>query len=236
MTEDYSSEIKSLQLRIDNSECIECNRKGTTYFVPSIGTFICSRCAGILRELNIKVKGISVCHFDEKEYRIATLIGNTQAKKIYMYKCNRSKYDTENDNMLKKFLRDKYIKKMYLNRNKEYKQFKSIIEEDSDSESEEEEEGENESESSYEEEEEESDEGEEEEDEKEDENVKKFNLTKITEMNIKKPTNVNINTGKKFEEIQKEKEQWSKLWEGSEAMNRPVNVKDFEFDSNKDNT
>ena len=61
-------------------------------------------------------------------------------------------------------------------------------------------------------------------------------MTKITEMNIKKPTNVNINTDKKFEEIQKEKEQWSKLWEGSEAMNRPVNVKDFEFDSNKDNT
>ena len=40
------------------------------------GTFVCSKCAGIHRESNIKVKGIGVCNFNDKEIAILTKMGN----------------------------------------------------------------------------------------------------------------------------------------------------------------
>lgn len=40
------------------------------------GTFVCSKCAGIHRESNTKVKGIGVCNFSDKEIEVLTKIGN----------------------------------------------------------------------------------------------------------------------------------------------------------------
>ncbi len=40
------------------------------------GTFVCSKCAGIHRELNTKVKGIGVCNFDDKEIAFLNKMGN----------------------------------------------------------------------------------------------------------------------------------------------------------------
>ena len=58
------SSVKEISLKLDkikkreeNKKCFDCGEKGTTYVCIDFGTFICSRCAGILRELNFKVKG-----------------------------------------------------------------------------------------------------------------------------------------------------------------------------------
>jgi len=40
------------------------------------GTFVCSKCAGIHRESNTKVKGIGVCNFDDKEIVFLNKMGN----------------------------------------------------------------------------------------------------------------------------------------------------------------
>jgi len=40
------------------------------------GIFVCSKCAGIHRELNTKVKGIGVCNFDDKEIAFINKMGN----------------------------------------------------------------------------------------------------------------------------------------------------------------
>ena len=40
------------------------------------GIFVCSKCAGIHRELNTKVKGIGVCNFDDKEIAFLNKLGN----------------------------------------------------------------------------------------------------------------------------------------------------------------
>ncbi len=50
--------------------------KGTTYVVSSFGTFVCSRCAGLLRDLNFKVKGIGVCNFNDADVAFLTKMGN----------------------------------------------------------------------------------------------------------------------------------------------------------------
>ena len=50
--------------------------QGTTYVVSNFGTFVCSRCAGLLRDLNFKVKGIGVCNFTNDELNFLTRMGN----------------------------------------------------------------------------------------------------------------------------------------------------------------
>jgi hypothetical protein len=47
------------------------------YVVMNFGVFICSNCAGIHREMNHKVKGISMSNFTEVE--LASLIENGNA-------------------------------------------------------------------------------------------------------------------------------------------------------------
>ena len=61
-------------LRREGINCFQV--KGTTYLVMQYGTFVCSKCAGIHRELNTKVKGIGVCNFDDKEIAHMNKMGN----------------------------------------------------------------------------------------------------------------------------------------------------------------
>jgi len=46
------------------------------------GIFVCSKCAGIHRELNTKVKGIGVCNFDDKEIALLNKMGNDVYKQL----------------------------------------------------------------------------------------------------------------------------------------------------------
>ncbi len=46
----------------------------------TFGTFVCSRCSGIHRELNNKVKGIGVCNFTEQELNTLNKMGNDVIK------------------------------------------------------------------------------------------------------------------------------------------------------------
>ena len=55
--------------------------KGTTYVAITLGTFICSRCAGLLRDLNFKVKGIGVCNFSDSEMNLLSKMGNDVSSK-----------------------------------------------------------------------------------------------------------------------------------------------------------
>jgi hypothetical protein len=50
--------------------------QGTMYVVMNFGVFVCSPCAGIHREINHKVKGISMSNFSEAELQNLTENGN----------------------------------------------------------------------------------------------------------------------------------------------------------------
>ena len=51
-----------------NKSCFDCQQKGTMYCVMApFFVFVCSGCAGVHRELNNKVKGISMSNFSEVE-------------------------------------------------------------------------------------------------------------------------------------------------------------------------
>jgi hypothetical protein len=74
--EDNSKLMENIRKQGSNKECFDCGEKGTTYVATNFGTFVCSRCAGLLRDLNFKVKGIGVCNFNETELGLLTKIGN----------------------------------------------------------------------------------------------------------------------------------------------------------------
>ena len=61
------------------------------YAVMNFGVFVCSTCAGIHREINNKVKGLSMCTFNEAELKNLTQNGNLVSKlKYHSPTCNRT--------------------------------------------------------------------------------------------------------------------------------------------------
>ena len=108
---EISMKLDKIKKREENKKCFDCGEKGTTYVCIDFGTFICSRCAGILRELNFKVKGTGVSIFNQKEIDILEKNGNDVAYKIWMAKYKEGKDkkpNNKNDDELREFLKKKY--------------------------------------------------------------------------------------------------------------------------------
>jgi len=116
-----TQKLNQIKMRPSNKTCFDCGEKGTTYACINFGTFICSRCAGLLRELNYKVKGISVSIFTEKEVEQLDKIGNENAKKVWMakFKGDEDRLPNPKDSdEVKRFLIDKYNDKKYYKKKK----------------------------------------------------------------------------------------------------------------------
>ena len=121
---DLTARLEQIKKRNPNKTCFDCGEKGTTYAAMNFGTFVCSRCAGLLRELNFKVKGTGVSIFTEKEIDLLDTVGNENASKIWL-----AKWDDERDKMpnpkdsdeVKRHLIDKYKDKRYYKKGKKKK-------------------------------------------------------------------------------------------------------------------
>lgn len=74
----------------DNKRCADCGEMGPGYVNLTVGTFVCTKCAGHLRSLNHKIKGISMSTFTPEEVKILEKGGNERAAAMYM-----AKYDSE---------------------------------------------------------------------------------------------------------------------------------------------
>ena len=126
-----SLKVNKMKQNDENKKCFDCGEKGTSYVCTNFGTFICSRCAGILRELNFKVKGIGLTIFNEKEMEILENNGNEKAKKIWLAKYKKGKdkvASLDDDEQLKDFLKEKYLDKRW------YKKYKNKKKDDEDDE------------------------------------------------------------------------------------------------------
>ena len=129
---ELAQKLDKMKKRDENKKCFDCGEKGTTYVCIDFGTFICSRCSGILRELNFKVKGISVSIFNQKEIDILEKNGNEVAGKIWLAKFKEGKDkrpDTKNDDELRDFLKEKYKQKKWY---KKAKKSSEDVDEDDD--------------------------------------------------------------------------------------------------------
>lgn len=260
-TKDYSTDIFHIHSTYPNNICFDCGITGTTYFVINTGTFVCSKCAGVLRELHFKVKGLSVSHFNIKDKAIAELCGNDKAYHIFMGKFDNKKHKKLNHNsdvkLFKRFIKDKYIRLLFCVKGKEYKHLQELLDmNNKDDDDDDDDESSNEDSDDEEEEEESDSESVDDSDNSNDDKcntntnyndnaVKKETLTKLCEMKIKKPsslnntnnsnTNSNSNTVRTVNNEYKEShDQWRTMWEKTDGINRYVNINDFEF-INEDN-
>ena len=124
---EISAKLNELKKREENKKCFDCGEKGTTYVCINFGTFICSRCAGILRELNYKVKGTGVSMFNQTEIDLLDKMGNENAAKIWLakYKEGKDKHPSlKDDDSLRKFIKDKYNEKKWYKKPKKEKEEK----------------------------------------------------------------------------------------------------------------
>ena len=120
---ELTKRLEEIKKRTPNKTCFDCGEKGTTYAAMDFGTFICSRCAGLLRELNFKVKGTGVSIFKEKEIDFLDKMGNENAKKIWMgkFKDSDKKPDPKDSEEIKRFLITKYKDKRFYKKPKKNK-------------------------------------------------------------------------------------------------------------------
>ena len=113
-TIDYNKQMEQLKKEGSNKQCFDCGEKGTTYIVQDFGTFVCSRCAGILRELNYKVKGTGVCIFKQKDIDLVKANGNDKAYQKWMGRFKPEKHklpDPKKYDDVKQHIIDKYKRK-----------------------------------------------------------------------------------------------------------------------------
>lgn len=94
-----------------NKKCFECGEIGTTYIVQDFGIFVCSGCAGIHREFNHRVKGLSMSNFTLAELEVIRTQGNEVCLKLWMSRYNPRDFPQpgpKDTQRIKDFIRLKY--------------------------------------------------------------------------------------------------------------------------------
>ena len=70
----------------ENKRCFECHQISTSVNL-SLFTFVCSNCAGLLREImQFKTKSISCCLASSRELKMLELLGNQKLNKVWLGK------------------------------------------------------------------------------------------------------------------------------------------------------
>lgn len=114
--------LDSLHKRKENSICFDCYEKGTNFVNVTLGTFVCTKCAGLLRDLNYSVKGLGVSIIKDKEVAKLEEMGNENAWNVWLAKFRDIKgvYPNSNDMLqLQEHLKEKYVlKRFYMDTDK----------------------------------------------------------------------------------------------------------------------
>jgi hypothetical protein len=108
--------IKELARKPSNKACFDCGRQGPHNNVNlTANTFVCSSCAGLLRQFNHKVKTISMSNFNETEISGLEAGGNKKARKLWFNRWNDGDYkiDPEDIKNIENFMRLIYERKQW---------------------------------------------------------------------------------------------------------------------------
>ncbi|CAD7926934.1 unnamed protein product [Amoebophrya sp. A25] len=120
--------IRAFQRSAENGskKCADCPQMGPTYvcYLDDYRFFVCTNCSGIHRELNHKVKGISVSKWTPEEVDdIVNGGGNKRASAYYGAEWNPRDYqepDSGDSGKLREFIRLKYVDKRWAPRGAGY--------------------------------------------------------------------------------------------------------------------
>jgi len=114
----FSLAIREIQASSQyNKKCFDCEQRGPTYVNMTIGSFVCTKCSGMLRGINPphRIKSISMSSFTADEVEMMKVRGNLWCSKVWLATYDKSKHpvDYKDDEKIKEFLIAKYEKKRY---------------------------------------------------------------------------------------------------------------------------
>ncbi|KPJ12255.1 Arf-GAP domain and FG repeats-containing protein 1 [Papilio machaon] len=98
-----------------NKYCLDCNQRGPTYVNTTIGSFVCSKCSGMLRGLTPphRVKSISMATFTPEEIEFIKARGNDYCRRVWLGLYDGESVNFNDEQSVKDFMSDKYEKKRY---------------------------------------------------------------------------------------------------------------------------
>uniref|UniRef100_A0A8C6IDZ7 Small ArfGAP 1 n=1 Tax=Mus spicilegus TaxID=10103 RepID=A0A8C6IDZ7_MUSSI len=103
-----------------NKYCADCEAKGPRWASWNIGVFICIRCAGIHRNLGVhisRVKSVNLDQWTPEQIQCMQDMGNTKARLLYEANLPENFRRPQTDQAVEFFIRDKYEKKKYYDKN-----------------------------------------------------------------------------------------------------------------------
>ena len=84
------------------------------YVDTTHNVFVCTSCSGLHRELQYKIKGISLSNFTEEEVAAIASMGNTKFNEVYLSRFgDQSVPNTTDQAKFKEFIRHKYVDKRW---------------------------------------------------------------------------------------------------------------------------
>jgi len=114
----YSLAIRDIQAQdAANKKCFDCEQRGPTYVNMTIGSFVCTKCSGMLRGINPphRIKSISMSSFTSEEVDMMRKKGNAWCNAVWLgsYQKSTMPIDFKDDEKIKEFIIAKYEKKRY---------------------------------------------------------------------------------------------------------------------------
>ncbi|XP_040839548.1 stromal membrane-associated protein 1 isoform X4 [Ochotona curzoniae] len=120
LNEQHQLILSKLLREEDNKYCADCEAKGPRWASWNIGVFICIRCAGIHRNLGVhisRVKSVNLDQWTPEQIQCMQEMGNTKARLLYEANLPENFRRPQTDQAVEFFIRDKYEKKKYYDKN-----------------------------------------------------------------------------------------------------------------------
>ncbi|XP_050307497.1 arf-GAP domain and FG repeat-containing protein 1 isoform X2 [Anthonomus grandis grandis] len=112
--------LRELASLAQNKFCFDCGQRGPTYVNVTVGSFVCTKCSGILRGITPphRVKSISMATFTPEEIDTIKNKGNAYCKKVWLGLYEGTPPTSTDEQSVRDFMLEKYEKKRYYLENK----------------------------------------------------------------------------------------------------------------------
>ncbi|XP_066460480.1 stromal membrane-associated protein 1 isoform X2 [Eleutherodactylus coqui] len=120
LNEQHQAILSRMLREDDNKYCADCEAKGPRWASWNLGVFICIRCAGIHRNLGVhisRVKSVNLDQWTPEQIQCMQDMGNTKARLLYEANLPENFRRPQTDQSVEFFIRDKYERKKYYDRN-----------------------------------------------------------------------------------------------------------------------
>lgn len=120
LNEQHQAILSKMLREEDNKYCADCEAKGPRWASWNLGVFICIRCAGIHRNLGVhisRVKSVNLDQWTPEQIQSVQDMGNTRARQLYEAHLPENFRRPQTDQAVEFFIRDKYEKKKYYDKN-----------------------------------------------------------------------------------------------------------------------